>query len=202
MGQTRHTRPSDCRWYPGAARKMDHKLSECPTVTAFWRLLTKTLHEILGPRPLQYLKCLETSLISTQIDRISHIPPIRKTAIYASKVASTVWLCVVFACSATLQVDYLTTISLSTLNRFVDRLINESETVWRVGIYRENNVYCYSARTILVYTPCVLHVHYVFRPSSSVQSSYTNRSFYLLHLSTLASVYTSGVCCLCNVLTL
>jgi hypothetical protein len=39
----------DCPWSPGTT---DHMFFECPTVTAFWERLTKTLHDLLGPHPL------------------------------------------------------------------------------------------------------------------------------------------------------
>jgi hypothetical protein len=52
----------DCPWCPGTTGTMDHMFFECPTVTAFWGRLTKTLHELLGPRPLQYQKMFRDQL--------------------------------------------------------------------------------------------------------------------------------------------
>jgi hypothetical protein len=37
---------SDCPWCPGT---IDHVFFDCPTVTAFWGCLIKTLHNLLGP---------------------------------------------------------------------------------------------------------------------------------------------------------
>jgi hypothetical protein len=45
--------PSDCPWCPSTTDKIDHMYFECPTVTASWGHLTKTLNDLLGPHPLQ-----------------------------------------------------------------------------------------------------------------------------------------------------
>jgi hypothetical protein len=44
---------SDSPWCPGTIGTIDHIFFDCPTVTAFWKRLTKTLHDLLGPHPLQ-----------------------------------------------------------------------------------------------------------------------------------------------------
>jgi hypothetical protein len=43
----------DCPWCPGTSGIIEHMFPNCPTVIDFWNQLTKTLHILLGPHPLQ-----------------------------------------------------------------------------------------------------------------------------------------------------
>jgi hypothetical protein len=63
---------------------MDHMFFKCPTATAFWVRLTKMLHGLLGPRPLQKRHILygNTNLDTTPQQLANYLLILAKNMIY------------------------------------------------------------------------------------------------------------------------
>jgi hypothetical protein len=55
---------------------------DCPSVTAFWNNLAQTLHELLGPRPLQKKLMLYSTLDTTPQQLANYLLVLAKTTIY------------------------------------------------------------------------------------------------------------------------
>jgi cell division protein FtsI/penicillin-binding protein 2 len=81
---------SDCPWCPGTTGTIDHIPFEWPTVTAFWGRLTKTLHDLLGPHPLQKRHILYgyTTLDTTPHQLANYLLVLVKTTIYKTHLAT------------------------------------------------------------------------------------------------------------------
>jgi hypothetical protein len=81
---------SDCPWCPGTTGTIDHMFFECPTAIAFWGHLTKTLHDLLGPHPLQKRHILYgyPTLDTTPQQLANYLLVLAKTTIYKTYLAT------------------------------------------------------------------------------------------------------------------